>query len=90
MEPIVIPTVSTTSAHQTLLQTIDEREKELSRIRHAAHKIVQEEKRSSSIYVHSLQSDLQQHQNSLKEKDELIQSLYVQLNKVDNDFGIYH
>lgn len=89
MEPIVIPTVSTTSAHQTLLQTIDEREKELSRIRHAAHKIVQEEKRSSSIYVHSLQSDLQQHQNSLKEKDELIQSLYVQLNKVDNDFGIY-
>ena len=80
-------TISTT--RQTLLETINEREVELKRIRLAADKIADEEKKEYRQQLHSLQSELLENQKLLTDKDELIQTLQSKINILEQDFLLY-
>jgi phage host-nuclease inhibitor protein Gam len=70
-----------TKARQALLETISDRERELSRIRLAADKIIEEEQRESTKQLQALQSEISQYQRLLQEKDGDIQSLHSQMEK---------
>ncbi len=74
-----------TTARKALLSTISEREKELSRIRDAAEKIIEEEQRSSEKQLERLHSQLAEQQHLLSNKDEMIQKLCGQMDRLQFD-----
>ncbi len=76
----------TATARRALLETISEREKELSRIRHAAEKIVEEEQLASTQHLQNLKTDLLQYQRLLQDKDDLVQTLYTQIDDMKQDY----
>lgn len=73
------------SARQALLNTINERERELTRIRHAADKCIEDEHQETTKQLQTLQYELIYSQKLTQEKDDIIQSLHSQMDKLEQD-----
>ena len=73
------------SSHRALLEIIQEKERELTQIRHVADTAAQEEKKTVQQQFIELQSDFEHNIRLLYDKDETINSLHQRINEMEKD-----
>ncbi len=77
---------ASSSSHQALLGIIEEKERELIRIRHAANTAAEEEKKNTHKKIIDLQSDHEHNVKILHDKDEEIKALQCKIHSMEVEY----